>query len=243
MKGLTKILFCLLIIATGCSKDSPFESLKPLGKTTTEVRSITSFNAIQANNDVNVIITQDSSFEVKVEAPENMQDKITAEIDGTTLVLRNKNKFKWAHNYEKQTVKIYVKVPYLKDIANLGIGKITATNTISGTGIVDVTVRSAGDLELTMIYDEIFVHMNGSGDITLSGNTQNFQANNQDNGFLNCGNLISSYGFLYTRTTGNCFMNITNLFDLNIVGRGDVYLKGSPTINSTITGSGKLIRQ
>jgi len=84
------ILITLSLVA-GCSKKKN-DCMKSTGKIVFEERTVGSFKTLEVYNNVNVIVTHGTTYAVTVEAGENLLEKITVDVKGDTLVIKNKNK-------------------------------------------------------------------------------------------------------------------------------------------------------
>ena len=235
----TLILIINLLFFTACKKENACDCIKRTGNIIKETRSLTGFDRIVVENNLNVFITQDSVFEVLVEAGENIVPLIKTEIVGGTLFCRNKNRCNWARSYGKP-LNIYIKMPFIKYITSNGTGNINSTNTITVDSF-DIQTKNSGNITLTVNSKQILSHMHGSGDVTLQGQTIEHACDIGGTGFLYCEALHTSYTYLHTFTLGLCYVNVTDFLICNIDEKGDVYCYGNPkTIQSSSKSSGKL---
>lgn len=229
-----QVLFCF-----SCKKENCFDCIKRTGKIEKENRLLNGFNRIIVNNDVNVFITQDSIFEVVVEAGKNIIPLIVTEVSDSTLVIKNNNRCKWTRSYNKP-LNVYVKMPFVKYITSFSSGKITSLNTIT-TNMFNIEIRSSGDIELTVDNNTILSEVRNVGDLYLHGKTLNHNCNIHDNSFLYSQDLMTDYTQITTYSTGNCYINVANQLDYTILAIGDIYCSEKPTIiNKTDTGKGKI---
>jgi hypothetical protein len=232
----------LLQFFCSCKKENMCDCIKRTGSIVNVSREITGFDKIVVEDNVNVFITQDSTYAVEVEAGKNIEPLIKAEVTGGTLTIQNKNRCNWTRSYDKP-LNVYVKMPVIKYITSNGTGNIKSLNTITSISF-DVRTENSGNIELTVNNSKVISHMFGYGDITLHGTTSEHDCSIGGNGFLYCSDLHTGYTWVQSFTTGLCYVNASNLLICQIEQIGDVYCYGHPTmVQKTQTGSGQLYLQ
>lgn len=228
----------LVVFLCACKKENRCDCIKRTGSIITETREINGFDRLFVEDNVNVFITQDSFFEVKVEAGENIVPLIKTEVTDGTLFIRNKNRCSWARSYDKP-LNVYITMPVIKYITSDGTAAIKSLNTIT-TDIFDVQTKNSGNIELTVNNAKVISHMHGSGDLTLRGTTGEHACDIGGTAFLNCKDLETDITWVHTFTTGLCYVTTSNLTCL-IDNIGDVYCYGNPlTVQKTKNGAGQL---
>ena len=236
-----KTLVILLYIAflSSCNKENACDCIKRTGKIETQKRWVNNFDKIYVETDVNVIITQDSTFDVEVEAGKNIGWLIATDVVDGTLNIKNKNRCNWARSY-KEPLNVYVKMPVISYITSNGSGNISSANTIT-TPQFQVQIESSGNIQLSVNNSLIVSHIFGYGDLTLNGTTHEHDADIGGCSFLDCRNLNTSITYIHSFTTGLSYVDATNLLTCKIDLDGDVYCYGNPvTVQKTITNSGQL---
>ena len=199
-------VLCILVslIASSCSKvDSLFSNGKPI----TEERELDHhFIAISMYNNVNVKLKHSSRPHLKLTCPENLIEKVTTEIEGDTLYIKNKNDYNWLRSYD-YSIDLTVYYDSLRQIDYASIGSLTSAegDSIKGVGIrdtntiiiIDTTFNADTILSIdTTIYTEdiypktFFLNINeGCGDIDL-----NLKCDVVKNDFINGTSLVTLRG-------------------------------------------------
>ena len=233
---ITPILLCTIFSA--CKKENRCDCIKRTGSIVTETRQINGFDKILVEDNVTVFIRQDSVFEVKVEAGENIVPLVKTEVSNGTLFVRNNNRCNWTRSYDKP-LKVYIKMPVIKYITSDGTADIKSLNTIT-TDVFDVQTKNSGNIELTVNNAKVISHMHGSGDLTLRGRTGEHACDIGGTAFLNCKDLQTDITWVHTFTTGLCYVSTFNLICF-IDNIGDVYCYGNPlTVQKVKNGAGQL---
>ena len=124
------LILCLIIPAvfTSCSYISG-KRVRGNGNVKTDVRSLHSFTGVHVSGNMDVYVKQDSVFSVKVEADENLFEYILAEVDGSTLEIRSKNRINLKPS---RSIKIFVSGPSFNNFEASGACDIFSENKITG---------------------------------------------------------------------------------------------------------------
>ena len=217
MKGILNfwLVAGMFLLAPACKKDKP-DCFKSTGDLVREQREVGGFSTMEIYNNVNVVISQDTLNQVVIEAGENLLKKITTEVKGAALVIRNENKCNWVRSYKKE-INAYVSVKDLTKIGLFGHGKITSSNTIT-TPVFFITNKGNGDVELQVDNGYCYIDLHSAGDLILTGKIGGIEIWTSGNNWVRCLGLKTSYAALYTHTTGDCFLTFDD--SLNIVLAG-----------------------
>lgn len=231
------ILFAAVLMS--CQKENSCDCFKRTGSIVKLTREVSGFDKLFIEDNLNVFITQDSVFDVKIESGENLISLIKTEVTDGTLYVRNKNRCNWTRSYDKP-FNVYITMPVLNYLTSDGTGRIRSLNTIT-TPSLDIQTKNSGDIELVVNTSKITSHMHGSGDLTLHGHTLELACDIGGTAFLNCKDLVTNYTYLHSFTTGLCYVTTKNTLDCRIDKIGDVYCYGSPMIVQKIeNGKGQL---
>lgn len=134
------------------------------GKTNSQVRTLNNFNFIDLNMSGNVYVKQSDAFNVVVEAPSEIIDKITTEVSDNTLHIDNKNKYTVGVT---PPVKIYVSMPRPNGFEVDGSGSIIGETNII-TNLLLLEVNGSGNIKMMEITAaKLNVQMDGSGSVEM----------------------------------------------------------------------------
>lgn len=233
------------IIFFSCKKENMCDCIKSSGTHIGTYRDAAGFNCIELKDEIDLYITQDSVFEVRVEAGKNLQSLIKTELDGETLRVFNANRCNWVRGYDEK-IKVYISAPYFKYLLNNGIGSIKSINTIT-QDLITFRTGSSGDITLSVNTGTLRASAHGNGDIYLSGNTNDLENDYTGTNFLYASNLqVANYIYLHSVTIGKAFVSApqNGLMDIIIDQTGNIYYTGNPsTVNLTKNSTGELIKQ
>jgi hypothetical protein len=234
------VILCMFFSA--CKKENACDCIKRTGDIIEDKRSLSGFTQLMIKDNVNVFITQDSVFEVTVEAGKNIAPLIITEVVGTTLVCRNTNRCNFTRSYKKP-LNIYIHMPLITDIDSRGTGNVKSLNTIE-TPAIHLNTISSGNTELILNTPQLTTSMHGSADLTLYGMALGHECYSGGSGFLNAAGLHTNYTYLHSTTLGLCYIYVANQLICRLDQKGDIFCYGNPkNVNVTTFGSGRLYIQ
>lgn len=214
------------------------------GKIIEEQRNISSHCIyIKVEDNLNLILTQNASPQIIVEAGENLQENIIATIINDSLYLSNKNKCNWLRDYSKP-INIYIPSKNLYKIDYQGSGDISATYQIERDSLIIDVRNGSGSITLDLNVQLARLNLHeGTSDFNISGKSLITFIYAADYGPFFCSNFESKHLYMNNRGTNDCYVNSTYELGVTIENLGNIYYYGSPEIiNSDITGKGRLIK-
>ena len=234
------VFICVIaFMLNACKKENMCDCIKRTGDIIQETRNVSGFTKILTNDDVNVFLTQDSIYQVIVEAGENITPLVITEGVDSTLVCRNKNRCKWARSYKKP-LNIYVHMPIITQINSEGTGDVKGLNTIN-TPAIYMLAQNSGDVDLTIHTNQLTTSMHGNAELTLHGYSRNHDCDVQGTAYLLAGDLHTNYTYINNGSLGQCYVNVASFLICSIDLKGDVFCYGNPqTVYYDHSNSGKL---
>ncbi|MCW3086600.1 MAG: hypothetical protein JWP12_3966 [Bacteroidetes bacterium] len=228
-----------MVLLSACKKENACDCIKRTGSIITEIRHKTGFTEVFVENNLNVFITQDSTFEIKVEAGENVAGLITTEVENGVLYVRNRNRCNWTRSYEKP-LNVYISMPVITYITSDGTGNIKGMNAIT-TPTVDVQIKNSGNIDLILNNQVLRTHMHGSGDVTLHGYSHDHYCSIGGTAYLYASDLETSYTFIDAFTLGESYIAAKDLLICKLEEKGDIYCYGQPvSVQKDRQGTGEL---
>ncbi|HEY4611796.1 MAG TPA: head GIN domain-containing protein [Bacteroidota bacterium] len=189
------------------------------GRLISEQRSANTFTGIRLTGIGKVVVTQSNTEGVRVEADDNIIDRVTTSVQSGVLLIGMKR-----GSYHNVTVNVYVSMKTVEVLELVGAGEF----------------RSAGSIQS----DDVLCRITGAGEMTLSGTAANQTIQITGAGSVRNFDLTSTTCSATISGTGNIEVTVTQRLDAIITGVGNITYGGNPpTVNQTVTGVGSVRRQ
>jgi len=215
-------------------------------------RHLSGFTRIKIAGPFVVHLKQGTEESVKIETPEDVKARITAEVVGSVLKIHNSHdnwsqgvkswysdKGVW-HNHKK--IVVYITAKNLTGITVSGSGDVTFDEGIT-TAALKLRVRGSGHLEGKVEVTKLESGISGSGNIKLSGNAENSKVRVIGSGKFTGRNLVTLNSAAHVSGSGNAEVNATDEIDAVVHGSGVISYAGAvKTIKSSKSGSGEINR-
>ncbi len=227
--------FLCFVYLTSCNR---LHKIEGNGNVTSENRIVSHFTEIRSEGSFEVYISYDSVQSVKVEAEENLLHYIGTNVSGSVLIIKIREHRNIDNNYP---IRIFVKTPYVRSIELSGSGKVTC-DSISTT-YLDLHISGSGDMSVIALCNKIKAHISGSGNMNLSGIANETDLDINGSGDIYSYNLQQDTCFADISGSGDMFVYVNKLLDVNISGSGKVHYQGNPNVNTHISGSGSVIHE
>ena len=171
------LFFLVSLMVASCSKvDTLFSNGEPI----TEQRALDHrFVAISMYNNVNVKLVHDSHPHLELTCPKNLIEKVTTEIDGDTLYIKNENDYNWLRSYD-YSIDMTVYYDSLRLINFASVGDLHCSDSIKGMleksidtiglsiDTTETSIDTIWDIETSWIHNFNLNINEGCGDIDLT---------------------------------------------------------------------------
>ncbi len=236
------MLLCVGIVFS-CKKENAGDCFKSTGDISLEYRTLTSFDTIQTDDNVNVFLTCDTFFEVKVEAGEHLIPLIKTEVKNNKLIINNDNKCNWVRSFSVP-VNVYVTMPSPGGIINDGHATFKSMNAIKDRTLL-IKMTSSGDLDLQLDIPHLLGNLSASeGNLYLKGRCDLFEVFCIGTTIVYASELNTQKAFIQTSGTGDFNLNVSQEVGADIKWIGNVYYTGSAAETyAHYTSSGRLIKK
>jgi len=244
-RAIIYLLFLSAIIVSGLvsCKKSGTDCFTSTGKIARELRSTEEFDSIDLEDNVNLIIRQDTAFRIEAEAGQNLLDGIDTKVSNRQLVIRNRTICNWLRSYSNP-INVYVSVKNLKAIYYNSAGNITTVNSITSDKLKVDVWGGAGTINMDLNikgFGYFYIHM-GTADFNLHGNCSICLIYAGDYGLIQATNLQTGYAYVTNHGTNDIYVRARQLLDASIESIGNIYYTGNPdSLVVKIHGSGQVI--
>jgi hypothetical protein len=236
-----RIMAMLAVVLIAASLNSCHKMLNCLhgnGNPIIEERTVGDFYMVTSNGSFDVYVFPSTRHRVEVDAESNLIDYISTRVSGNKLVIENRN-----NRCLNNTIPIIINVytPYVDEITLNGSGFVSAY----GLSVEEMflTLNGSGSIDVDLDADYLQASIAGSGSIDVSGVVSETDLSISGSGNLYAYPLRQQKCYANISGSGNMYLNVSRLLDARISGSGTTYYRGNPDVFSTITGSGRIIRQ
>lgn len=252
------LFFLVSLMAASCSKmDQLFNNGEPV----TERREVAHrFSAISMYNNVNVKLVQSSYPHLELTCPKNLIEKVTTEIEGDTLVIKNENEYNWLRSFD-YSIDLTVYYDSLRQINFASVGDLLCTDSIKGIaeqaidstgGFIDtITIHNfnlninegCGDIDLTFNCNVVKNNFgNGTSKVTFRGKAEYTEIIMRSYGVVHAESLNSNFVRVQSHSTNDAYVWARSKLTVWLYSIGNVYYKGNPWVVKECTSDGQVIK-
>lgn len=208
------------------------------GNVTTQSRSVSNFSRIDVSGAIDVYVSQDSAFSVKVEIDNNLQEFIEVEREGDILRIHQRNNI----NLQASNggIKVYVTAPVYSGMEASGACKIVGQNALVSPGNVDINLSGSCDVNLDIKAQAVSVDASGASSITLKGETRDFKVGGSGSTDVRAFELLAENASIDISGAGDVEVYASKKLDASASGSSDVKYKGNASVSSDMSGSGSV---
>lgn len=233
---LSSLLMITLFLVAACDPGGNGPRISGSGNVVTETRTLDAFTRIQVDGSANIVLRQEATQMVSVEADDNIVPIITTQVRNGELLIDN------TQNYRtKNAVTVYIAIPTVSAIRIRGSSDLIGATALEGESLM-IEVSGSGNVDLEVYYNEITSIATGSSDITLAGEVTKQDVSITGSGNYRARELSSEECFITVTGSGDGEVRVSRLLDVKVSGSGDVVYHGNPEVRSSVTGSGDLAK-
>ena len=210
------------------------------GHIITQEKNVGNFTAVRSSGSMDVHIVQKEINSVKVETDENLISYLDIYVDGSTLVVRERQGY--ALNPTKN-ITVYVSSPAFKEIEMSGSGDIVSDNIISGNEPLKIDVSGSGNINLNVSLPKLEAEISGSGNIILKGQSSDLDISMNGSGNIKCFDLTSDNVNINISGSSDAEITANKKLDIDVAGSGSVRYKGNAAVNQRVSGSGEVKKE
>jgi hypothetical protein len=225
--GILVIPFLLAACQTKCVEDSGISATKEL--------PVKPYDEIKVSGAVKLILRQDSSFKLNIQADSNAIGLVKASVSGHELSL-------------KMDPEKYCGTDSVIVTAGIGdLNKITAGEgvrvyTASKIIVNDITLNLSGStrINLDMNAAKLKLNNDGAASINLSGQAGASELTSKGSISLNAFGFVTGINKLDIEGAGKARINVLNDLKVRTSGATEIYYRGNPKVDEKKTGVAKL---
>lgn len=207
----------VLALLASCSK----EAIKGRGTIGTRTLTVPAFTAVETHYDIDAVLSYGANQEISVTGYDNLLDLLDFRVENGVLKLKFNDQYNTIRN---GNIVATIKLPLLASVAIHGSGNVSVNGFRDGNLFVG-RIHGSGNINVAdSRYEQADIHIYGSGNVSGQG----LMAKSAD---------ISVHG------SGHTSITVTDQLRVGIFGSGNVYYWGSPSVDLSVNGSGRVIKR
>jgi hypothetical protein len=214
------------------------------GRDTFEIRALETFFGIEAGQEFDVFLTQDTTIpeQVIVRTGNKLLTGIKTDVKNGLLILRDENRCNWVRRM-RQNPRCTVNVHRLESIHLQGAAALKSLDTLRG-GALLLDHKSVYDLDLSLHYGNVNGGSFNCGKTLLRGFAGIFAFEVSDVGQLLAEDLRTEDIYLYHFSPMNSQVSARMWLEISVFGKGNVRYRGTPARGTKFNeaGQGKIIQ-
>lgn len=205
------------------------------GNVVAQNRAITGFNSIEVSSAIDVTITQDSSFSVKVETDNNLQEFVEVYNDNGVLRIRQKNNTSLDPTHG---IKVSVSAPMIRSIDASGACNIVGKNKLTTAETFAIGLSGSCDVDVDVKAPKVDVDVSGSCSVILRGETKDFYVQGSGATSIKAFELLSENAEVDMSGAGDVELYASVKINAEGSGSTSIRYKGNAAVSSNISGAG-----
>lgn len=226
--------FVLVVIGSACETND-LSCIRASSNIVTVEREHENFRGIVFNEVADIVLTQAPDYSVKLTGPDNVVELTESFVDGEILIIGGDNCYNGNYGFT-----IEISAPEIQYVALAGIGRIQATDTLK-SDVIQIEVFGIGEVEANFKVDTLYTSVSGTVDFFYGGEAYYHEITSTGDYDLNAFDLETQNTSIKFSGRGQNYVTVNENLAVEIIGAGNVYYKGNPTIESNISGEGQII--
>jgi hypothetical protein len=236
MKRTLVLCLSMIVLFSSCHYFDG-ERVKGDGNITTQTHSVTDFEGVEVGGAIELYVTTDPSYSVKVEADKNLHEFIEVFKTGNTLHVRPANNTNLSPSGK---IKVYVSAPSYTKIGASGACNVESQNKLISKANMLVDLSGASEAKLDIQSPNVDVEASGACGITLKGETKNLSISCSGSTSVKAFDLLSENADVEISGAGDVDVYVSVKLNASTSGASSIRYKGNATVSTDVSGSGSV---
>ena len=211
-------------------------TIRPSGKIISRTTQPASFDNVSVSNGFELILTQDSICNLRIETYENLYEYIKVEIVDSTLQIYIKDGFRF---FGCPKVKIYLSCNSLNDISCSGGGRINMENGWSGDKM-NISISGGGRATGKLQMNTLEMDLSGGSRVGLDGKTEYLTISASGGSACDGESLESDICRISVSGGSRADLKINKNLEVEASGGSRVNYTGNPEVSSQVSGGSRI---
>lgn len=210
------------------------------GKIQKEPRSVNSFTGVEVRGAIDLVITQDPTRKVEIEADENLLQYIEVKTSGDDLIISTKDGYDLDAT---RSITAYVSAPEVTSVEASGACKVKGTNQLSSGSRLEISLSGASHANLDTKNPEVRAELSGASKLTLRGAAKDISFDASGSSHIEAFDLLSENATVDVSgaSSANIFASVK--VDADASGASRVrYRGGATSVQSDASGASSVVK-
>jgi hypothetical protein len=190
-------------------------------------REVTSFGAIEVDGPLAVSVAVGTPAAVVVRTDDNLQERVTAEVEDDTLRLG------LAENARTDTLEVLVTVPSdtLRSLDVDGAASLTDTDPLDGSS-VQLRADGASRVFVVVAVDDLVIEAEGASVVNVTGEAGELGVSASGASSVEVGELVAQNASVEVDGASRATLSVTGSLDARATGASTVEYSGDPQVTA-----------
>ena len=224
MKKISALVFAVCLTITAFAQQS-------------QTREVGSFSGVKATEGIDVYLKKGDKEMVKVVVDGTDPSNIITEVSGSYLKVHRKE-----GRYRNIDAKVYVTYVNLDKLSASSAGSIFSEETIEAR-TMEISVSSAGSVELTLDAGSVEVSSSSAGDVELKGKVRSLTAEASSAGEIDAYDLEAGEVEAVAASAASVKVSVKESLEARASTAGSIRYRGNPDRSNTNSSSGGSVKK
>lgn len=235
MKQIISLLLFSALLTCSCNLFN--ERVKGNGNVITQERQVSGFQNLKISNAIRVVLTQESTFKVKVKADENLQRLIKTEVSGGALHIHQEDNTSLSPT---EDIVVYISMPNVKDIDVSGASSLEVTGRLVSDEKVSIEVSGASKAIVNLRAPGVSLDASGASELIISGETKKVVVESSGASSVKALDLLAEEVKVNASGASNASVFGSVKLELDASGASEIRYKGSDVTTSNSSGASSI---
>nr|WP_226905057.1 head GIN domain-containing protein [Pedobacter schmidteae] len=232
MKNISLIALFIPVLFAGCEN----KCIEDSGHQASRSATVKNFDKINVDGAIKLVMTQDSTYKIQVDADSNILAYVKADVSGSEL----KIKLDYDHYCGSDSIVVRAGIGELKALKLDGSVKVQGEGRIYAND-VDFAFSGASDVRMDLSAAKVRTKVDGVGKIDLRGQAGSHELKITGMAKVDAFDFVVGMYNIETDGTGKANINVLNELKVRTSGSSEIYYKGNPKkVDEKKSGATKL---
>lgn len=237
----TKSVVIGLIFLCGLLTSCDHESIRAEGVVTVNEVQLSGYTGLEVSHAFEAYVKfSDSEEKIKIEANDNLHEKIVVKKEGNNLIVGLKKNTNVRGN---ATLKVYITTKNIDYYDISGASSLLLEDELNAQ-TAEIRMSGASTFSGEIYVNELDIDSSGASDISLFGNADILGASLSGSSKIGSYDLITKELFIDLSGASDAYLTVTESIDIKASGASTLRYKGDATVNSEdLSGASEIIKK